>query len=237
MKHLKHIWNSLSHYQAAGIAGLVAILLSGAVLAPSFAQTATDSAQTQDEVNVELIKERLQKSSVMGTTIGDQKHALVGQVQRVTGEAITVLTTDGNTTILPLENVLLLNQEEETITVDTVVIDSWVTALGFLSEENTFTPAYITVAAESLQPVSQYVSIGSITEITSRQLTLAPRDNPSTTVEIDILRNTDFQDPSGESLAYTDFEADMQVLIVGFAAEDDEYEASTVRSLAPLGNE
>lgn len=222
-----------TQYRSAIIAGLVVVALSGSVLAPSFAQNATDSA---NNVNVDLIKERLQKSAVMGATDGTEKHALVGQVQRVTGEAITIETTEGSTTILPLTDVVLLNQEEEPITIDSVVIDSWVTALGYLTKETTFSPAYIIVAAESLQPRAQYVSIGSITKISSTLLTLAPRNDPNTTVDIDLLRSTDLQDAAGESVTHTDFEEDMQVLVVGYV-DDDEFEARTVRSLAPLGHE
>src|SRR5688572_26610361 len=63
------------------------------------AQTATDSAT---EINVDLIKERLQKSNVMGSQTDVKKHAVVGEVQRVTSEAITIKTTNGATNILPI---------------------------------------------------------------------------------------------------------------------------------------
>lgn len=207
-------------------------------LPKSFAQESEATESSKEAVNVDLIKQRLLKSQVMGKQVGEKKHAEVGRVLRVTSEAITIETTDAETIILPLGEALLLNQKEEAIGVDKVVIDSWMTALGYMDSNKSFDPLYLIVATETLLPKTQVVTIGSISKITSKMLTILPRISPETSTEFTITKTTDFQDSDGNDASLNAFDEDMQVLVVGFS-EDDVNEAAVIRSLAPkeLNNE
>jgi len=207
-------------------------------LPKSFAQESDATESGEETVNVDLIKQRLLKSQVMGRQAGEKKHAEVGKVLRVTSEAITIETTDAETIILPLDEALLLNQKEEAISVDKVVIDSWMTALGYTDSNENFDPLYLIVATETLLPKTQVVTIGSISEITSRMLTILPRISPETSTEFTITKTTELQDSDGNDATLNAFDEDMQALVVGFS-EDDVNEATVIRSLAPkeLNNE
>lgn len=198
-----------------------------------YAQTATDSAT---EINVDLIKERLQKSNVMGSQTDVKKHAVVGEVQRVTSEAITIKTTNGATNILPIQEVALLNEDEEAITVESFVIDNWATALGYIDEENAFVPHFIIAASSSLAPAEHYISLSTITSATTQKLTISPRNAPDESKDITISRDTTIEDSEGQVVAVSDLEEDLQILVVGIV-EDDKITANTIRLLAPLSQE
>jgi hypothetical protein len=227
-----------NHFLPVALAMLIFAVAAGAVQNLSFAQvddeTKSATSSSNSAVNIDLIKQRLQKSQVMGRQAGDKKHALVGKIVRVTREAITIEITDGDTSIFPLSEILLLNQNEQAVNVDSVAIDSWATVLGYMSDDQNFEPMYILVAGESLQPKSQFISIGSISAITTKLLTIAPRNDPSGSVEISLVKATTFQNSVGEELTLKDFETDMQVLVVGLNGANDSIEGVTVRSLVPV---
>lgn len=226
-----------------GTLGLVAIatimVSSLIILSPasikSFAQEESEneaSSSSSESVNVDLIKQRLAKSQVMGKQAGETKHAKVGKVTRANNEAITIEATSGETVILPLEKALLLNEKEEVIGVDKVVIDNWLTALGYLDESDNFTPTYLIVASDSLLPKNQVVTTGSISKISNKSFELSPRSDPDSTTNFVIIEKTEFQDADGNPIEVKDLDEDIQVLVAGFS-ESNINEAITVRSLAP----
>lgn len=202
------------------------------LLPASFAQEKEATNSAEEPVNINLIKQRIQKSQIMGRQAGEKKHAVVGKVMRVTSEAVTIETTEAETLILPLSEAVLLNQKEEAISVDKIVIDSWLTALGYIDEDENFDPLYLIIATDSIMPKTQIITIGSITEITGKLLTISPRTSPETTTEFTITKTTNLEDSEGNEAEFDTFEEDMQVLVVGFS-EDKINEASTIHSLAP----
>ncbi len=175
----------------------------------------------------ELVKETATK--VRGVTDGGKK-AMIGEVQRITDEALTIRHNDGQQ-IFPLANALLM-KDGQAIKVDEIAVDNWVTIMGTVNDK-TITPEFIVVSSESLRTDPQVVVLGTITEITRNSVTISPRDG-SGEREITVATTTELQDFQGNEALWSGFDVDMTILIVGFENETGNARASTIKSLAPL---
>lgn len=208
-------------------------------IALSFANTSHAQEETEEssksaslESIKQIIKDNLSSGAVQGAidNLLNKKTATIGEVTRVTDETITISDRSG-IRIIPVQDTHSISKANKEIEVSDIAVENWVTVLGKIKDDN-FSPVFIYVYTKSLQPKTQFVDIGTITEITKNTITITPRSGESEKT-VSILNSTDFEDLNGVEISLNDLEKDLTVLISGHE-ENDKISASTIRSLAPI---
>jgi len=210
----------------------LSIILFGSSLSMgslSFAQEASDSAKNEKKLDIKKLLSVTGVKNVLGLS-SEKKEALIGEVTRVTDETVTINSRQG-TRIIPLENTQSITKDDKEIKITDIAVENWVTVLGKIVDDN-FTPIFLNVYSKSILPKNQYVSIGTITDITKNTITITPRSG-SDDETINILNTTDFEDINGSQISLNDFEEDITILVSG-TEEESKIEALTIRSLVPI---
>ena len=192
-----------------------------------------ESTQSASLENIKkIIKENISKGTVRGAidNLLNRRTAIIGEVTRVTDETITITNATG-TRIIPTDQTLLITREEKEIQKSEIAVENWATVLGKLTDD-TFSPVFLYIHTKSILPKTQYVTIGTITEITKNTITLIPRSQPEEKT-ITIVTTTDFETLDGSPAALKDLSEDITVLVSGYET-DSKIEAATIRSLAPV---
>jgi hypothetical protein len=210
--------------------------LSAATKSGTTSESTSSAAQLDEDTQgaIEELKKRIEKNSdkvkgVINSLLYKHK-GMVGEVQRVTEETVTIRTQEG-TTILPINDDVEISRQDKNIAVDDVAIGNWVTVMG-LEKDTNFSPRFIEISVDSLRPKPQVVRLSVITEISNTLLTLMPRSS-NETIKATLTKSTKFEDADGEAASLKDFEADMHVLLVGWET-DSGVEVVRIRSLASL---
>lgn len=212
----------------------------GGILTPMsiYAQTNADSEtqEASDSSSIEnikkIIKDNLNSGLVRGTidNLMNRKVALIGKVDRVTDETITVTNRLG-TRIIPVTNVLSLTKDASDIKITDVAVENWILVLGKIADD-TFTPVFIEVYEETLRPKEQFVSIGTVTQISANTITIDPR-NSNSEEEISLVKTTTYENSNGEEINKSLITEDITVLVTGYLDNGD-MQAATVHSLAVI---
>jgi hypothetical protein len=195
---------------------------------------ATDSTTQKLKERIEkIVEEKKQQIQGVITDLSYTKRGFIGEIQRLTQETITIKNEKG-TQIIPLNQDLKLIKAGKEILPDGIAVGDWTMVLGIV-ESDEFVPKKIYVYSESLLPISRFVEIGTIQEITTKNLVIKPRSKEET-IELLINTKTRYQDSAGEKAMLKNFEENMQVLLIGI--EDENSKTTTVlRALAPFEKE
>lgn len=178
----------------------------------------------------ELVKEAASKNI---NAVEGEKKAIIGEVLRITDDALTIRTNDGQQ-IFPL-NGAVITKNDEIIDVGEIAVDNWVTILGTISDK-TIVPNFIFVSTKSYRGEPQIVVTGTVTQISKTSVTISPRDG-SESKTLTVGSTTTILDSDGKEAEWSDFELEMSLLVVGFEKEDGLNRASTIKSLAPTKSE
>lgn len=203
--------------------------------APEKQETATTSSELVGEeltkrIQKVLIEKREQVKGALDSLLTEKK-ALIGEVIRITDDAISTQYKD-RTTIIPLtKNVMLLKNDKE-IPVSEITVGNWVTVLGN-KDRTTVEPEYVIVSAQSLLPKKQWVVLGNITATTKTSLSVQPRSGEAL-MTIELPKTVSIESANGEPLAMAKLTKDLAVLITATETTNGTIQAQTVRSLAPL---
>lgn len=198
----------------------------------------TDSAELDEQVResmLERVRNVAAREQVQGALVDllSEKGGYIGEITRISEEAITVSTRNGSV-IVPLSEDVTLLEDDEIIAVDSIEVGNWATVMGDRLETQ-IEPEFVIISEESLQPRNQRIVVGSIFEISRTLLIVTARDGGS---EMSFVIDTDsvFQDQDGSEASWQDFDADFAVLIsaVEDAETQGQFNALTVRSLANL---
>lgn len=226
---------------------ILVLALALASATSQFAQaqspTATESTST---TTTKSLKERIQKvvqenSDRIKGVIDDlsaRKRGFVGQVQRLTEEAVTIRSVKGSE-IIPIaqssaESAVVILKNGREIKLDQVAVDDWVVVQGFMEDE-AFSARYIQVLSESPRPDELTARLGTLEEITTRDVTVLPR-NSQTSVTYSIDRTTEYQDLNGNEILASQIDESAQVFVVGFEEEDGKA-AVIIRTLTTFEDE
>ena len=219
---------------------IVSLLMLCGILTPvhSYAQTNTESEtqEASDSSSIENIKkiitDNLNSGMVRGTidNLMNRKVALIGEVSRVTDETITVTNRLG-TRIIEVTNVLSLTKNNTDIEITDIAVENWILVLGKISND-TFSPVFIEVNEKTLRPKEQFVSIGTVTQISANTLTIDPR-NSDTEEEISLVKTTTFENSNGDAINKALITEDITVLVTGYL-DDGDMQAATIHSLAVI---
>lgn len=213
---------------------LTASILILTIAQPVLAQEATQSSSKDEEVKINL-KKIIQEASknpnvqkVLGE-LSQSKRGFIGQVNRVTEESLTLTNSKGTEIIAFDETVTLLKNNQE-ISIDEVAVDDWLVVMGLMIDD-AFVPKRILVSSESIRPQNHLITMGTIVEQTSKEITVLSRKDEE--IKFAISSKTEYQDHDGEVAVSNDFVDDFQVLIVANEDEDGK-NANVIRSLVSL---
>lgn len=203
---------------------------------PLRAQDSTSSSETTKKLKerIERIVEE-KRDQIQGAidNLSQRKQGFIGQVTRVSEEAITIKNSKG-TIIVPIDETVALIKGGQDISIDDIAVDNWLLVIGFV-EDDTFTPRRILVSTNTLRPRSHLVSLGTIQSLTSSELQIRSRLGDEE-INFILSSKTEFQDLEGSEVSQSDFSNDLQVLVVGYQDEDNK-RATVIRALATLDDE
>lgn len=219
---------------------LVFTLLCAVVAVPIRTLAADDtSEEASNSATTSELKKRIEKvvdekreqiKGVLQDLLANKK-GFIGEITRISEEAITVKSAD-NTTIIPIAESLNIMQDGKDLEVSAIEVGNWVTVLGNKDGEG-IEAEYLMVSDDSLSPKPQLVNLGSITEITRTSITITTRGTQEDR-ELNIVKGTEFQDVDGEEATVAEFEEDLNVLVVAVQGDKEGWDLLTVRSLAPF---
>jgi len=215
------------------------ILISG-VLAPTAnaqekAKIAQEAQATEsgsfDNIK-QIIKENIENSKVKGAidNLLNRKIAIIGEITRVTDETITISNRLGNR-IIPIPKDVFITKAAKEIAVSDIAVENWIVILGKIKDDD-FTPVFMDISTETLQPKTQFVEIGTITTFGKNSLTIIPRSSTEEK-QIDLVKNTTYEDLDGEPISLNNLTEDITVLVSGYES-DSGIEASTIRSIVEV---
>lgn len=212
------------------------LLLLLFVAQPTFAQEETKSAS--DSASFENIKQIIQENLANNKVKGaidnllNRKQAYIGEVTRVTDETITIANRLG-TQIIPITEAISITKNDDVIEISDIAVENWVLILGKIKDDN-FSPVFVEVSNNSLRPDTQFVTIGTITEITNNSISIQPRTGESIQ-DISIETTTEYENFDGTQLNLSDFTEEITVLVTGFE-DDGSIEAATIHSVADIND-
>jgi ribosome maturation factor RimP len=197
---------------------------------PSADPAVTNSLKEQ--IN-KVIKEKKEQVKNKIKDLSQHKRGFVGQIDRVSEEAITVRHRSGSQ-VIPLEKSLLLvknkAEEQESITVDDLAVDAWTAVLGYQIEDD-FEPIKVIVSEERLAPQPQKVAIGSVVSISNDELVLKTRKD-EVEISFQLNQTTNYQDLAGNEITHDDLFEDVQCLVAGYKDSGDDNDADEAESEA-----
>lgn len=232
------VQNILLNLAFVGVVACSFFITNIAIIPQVYAQetnTKNEATQSASFENIkQIIKENIANSKVKGAidNLLNRKIAIIGQVSRITDETVTITNRLG-TRIIPLEDAISILKDGKPIQSSEIAVENWVTVLGKIKDDD-FSPVFVYVYTKSLLPKTQFVRIGTITQLTRNSITITPRSGEADTI-ITITQTTDFEDLSGAEITLADLSEDLTVLVSGVEAES-KVEATTIRSLAPITN-
>jgi len=213
----------------------------------TFATTASSSANGSDssspsaspeETTMEL-KKRIEKvveekrEQIKGaiSNLLSDKHGFIGEVSRLSQEAITV-KVGGDSKIIPITEGLVIIQKGKKISAEQIEVGNWVTVIGNGSADK-FNPEYILVSTESLRPQDKVVTLGSITKVSKTTITLKQRGSTEER-EFQILKSSKFENVDGTAIKPADFEEDLSALVIAVKNDKDTWDIIRIRSLTDV---
>lgn len=198
-------------------------------------ENASDSATTdQLKKRIEKVVEerREQIKGVVEDLLG-KKGAYIGEITRISEEAITVKSNE-TTNIIPLTEDLVILKGGAPADISTIEVGNWAIVLGNRSTTN-IEPEYVLVSPTTLRPATQFVRLGTIKTINKNQLVFVPRGTQEEKT-IALLKTTKYQDVTGEDAKLADFDNELNVLVIATEGKDG-LQLKTMRSLAPLSEQ
>ena len=187
------------------------------------------------ESAIQEIKKRIEENTgkVKGALdkMLNSRFAMVGEVQRLNENALTIQNTQGITILAIDEAYPNITKDDAAIELGDIAVGNWVTVLGY-KEGESFTPRIISVSEDTLRPPPQIVVLGTVTEISSKAVTIIDRATSEERSFV-ISTSSDIEDQAGEPAKTANILEDMTVLISATANEDTT-EIVTLRSLVPL---
>ncbi|MDH5532917.1 MAG: hypothetical protein OEX81_00625 [Candidatus Pacebacteria bacterium] len=197
------------------------------------ASLSSKTTQKLKERIEKIVEEKKEQIKGIISNLDATKQGFIGEVQRISEEAITVKTNQA-TRIIPItEDVEILKDGKEIVLSD-IAVENWLVIMGII-EDDTFKPLRILVSGETLRPRPSYITIGNISAIERYELTVTPRSGEEETA-ITLNSKTSYEDLNGEEINRTDIEEDTQALIIAFD-DDGEKIAKRVRILTIIDEE
>jgi len=195
----------------------------------------TESLEDTAEKSIEQVKKYLDADRVQGVlkNMFDNHHGIVGEVQRINDDALTIKNKQGTTILVIDDTTVLITKDKTAIKLNDIAVGNWVTLLGYKDGED-FDPKVVNVSSNSPRPDTQLVLLGMIKEITSKKVTILDRATGEERTFV-FTKSSSVEDVSGEEVSISDFEEDVTVLISATTTDETEdFDVVTLRSVASL---
>lgn len=201
---------------------------------PMATVAASPSSNQKDELAINettaKLRERLQK------ILGDQddtsdntpeKAAYIGEVTRISDEAITLKTLVG-TQIIPLDSSIILLKRTQRILISDVTVGNWVIVIGNREKNRSIRPEILMVQSTNLKPREHLATIGVVSETKGSTISLIPRGKTEPLM-FSVTTNSKLIDAGGEKITLKTLPKDVTVVAVGFAT-DKGWELGTLKT-------
>lgn len=198
------------------------------------ASLSSKTTQKLKERIEKIVEEKKDQIKGIIDNLDSSKQGFIGEVARISEEAITV-KTNTSTRILPITEDVELLEDGKEIELSDIAVENWLVVLGIIEDDN-FTPIRILVSEESLRPLPSYITLGSIKSLEKNELTIVPRSGEEEEIPVTLNSDTLFEDLNGEEIDRTDIEEETQALIVALD-DDGEKIANRVRILTVINDE
>lgn len=185
------------------------------------AQEATSSPQTTQNLKARIeriVEEKKDQITGIINNLDSTKQGFIGQVTRISEEAVTIKTNKA-TKILPITSDVELLKGTTKVKLADLAVDNWLVVMGIVEDDN-FKPIRILVSTEDIRPKTYLTTLGTITDSDKTTFTIIPRDNPEP-VEVTTNTKTIYEDLKGEEIKRADIETDMQALLIAYDDEGD----------------
>lgn len=213
--------------------GSLSLPISAAVGADDEATEAGGISETTTQDATTKLRERLQK--ILGdqdeTASGMTRAGYIGEVTRVSDEAITLKTLAGSE-IVPLEDTILLKRTQR-IPVSEVAVGNWIIVIGQREKNRAIKPELLLVQTTDLKPREHMVSIGDVSASTANSVTIIPRGKTEP-ITLSVNKNSLLTDSAGETILPRNVPKDISVIVVGFAQPNGSWELGTLKTTVNL---
>jgi len=201
-------------------------------------ESATASAETAEQLRNRInriVEERREEIDSTVSLLEAQKRGFVGEVDRISENAITVNSLD-TTEIVAIGEGTTLLKDGDSLPIDEVAVGNWLVVMGIINDEDVFTPRRVIVSEETLRPRPKAVNVGTLTtfDILDETLSIEPRASQEE-VTYTLSDTADYIDINNEVIEDTDLISDaFQALVVGYIDDDDDETriATTVQILS-----
>lgn len=213
--------------------GTVCLPISAAVGTDEEATPAGATTETTSQDATIKLRERLQK--ILGdqdeTAAGQTRAGYIGEVTRISDEAITLKTLAGSE-IIPLEDTILLKRALR-IPVSEVVVGNWIIVIGQREKNRAIKPELLLVQTTDLKPREHMVTIGDVSATTATSVTVVPRGKTEP-ITLSVNKNSLLTDSAGETILPRNVPQDISVIVVGFAQPNGSWELGTLKTTVNL---
>lgn len=195
-------------------------------------EDSTDSATT-DELRKRIervVEERREQIKGVVEDLLVKKGAYIGEITRISEEAITIKSNE-TTNIIPLTDQVVILENNAPVNISTIEVGNWATVLGNRTT-TTIEPEYVMISDVTLRPTSYYVRLGTIKSLDRTELVFIPRGSQEETT-VALQRTSKYQNSDGETALVTNFSEELGVLVIATEGKDG-LVLKTLRSLAPL---
>ena len=199
---------------------------------PTSTPTATSSAQ-QDTVNQNL-KDRIEKAiEEKAQTVENtrKKRAIVGIVERVTSESLSLKTLQNTTEtikLVPNKTAMLQLPGLQPITLTDLELNSFVIVMGY-ADDGVLEARRILLSPASLFPVRKEVFFGKVSTVTTTEISLILRTQEQKILSLS--KKVQFQKADGSKAVRADVSKSGEVFVVVPQVEDASSSATLVRIL------
>ncbi len=202
----------------------------------SATETPDDPPVTGEKVAIHetttKLRERLQKLLGDQDENGDiQKAAYIGEVTRISEEAITLKTLIGSE-IVPLEESTILLKRSQKIPVSDVNVGNWLIVIGTREKNRAIKPQLLMVQTADLKPREHLATIGAISEISASSISITPRGK-NEALTFKVTKNSKLTDATGETMTLKTLPKDVAVVVVGFGT-DNGWELGTLKTMVSM---
>jgi len=190
-----------------------------------YGQDASSSAEEISSETTKNLKDRIQRvvkekeQEIKGVIedLSKKKQGFIGEIERVSGETLSIKTVK-NTRIIAIDETVTLLKNNKKIELKDIAVGDWLIVMGILEDDNLVAKRII-VSSESLRPKSYIVALGSISDISKSSLIFQSRSQ-SENQTLTLSKSTSYQDMDGKKIDLSQLSEDSQVLVIYY--EEDE---------------
>lgn len=191
-------------------------------------EEASPSASTTSE-----IKKRLEK--ILGeqdeNNSENKLSGFIAEVVRVTAEAITVKTPNGNQ-IIPIDESIKILKRNRPFSVENVEVGNWILGIGERVKNGDISPKIILVQTTSLAPKEHTIALGTIVEKTNSSVTFLPRGQEEPT-SFQITRGSKISDSTDEPITIKELPTDVSAILVA-SSDNNKWTVKSIRILIDM---